>query len=217
MSDFGIFFRIGWEHIITLEALDHILFVAALAAIYMLRDWKPVLILITAFTVGHSITLALSALRLVEISIDWVEFLVPCTIVATAIFNLFLKDFTPRSIRINYLLALFFGLIHGLAFATTLRMLLAEDQSFALSMLSFSLGLELGQVLIVVGMLLLTQLLVARLGVNRRLWVILVSVVVMLLAAKMAIERWPGASARETAISLAAADGKTAPNPARSH
>src|SRR5438045_9378471 len=120
------------------EALDHLLFIAALAGIYLLKDWKQVLVLVTAFTIGHATTLALSTLRIIEVDSSVVEFLIPCTILFTAISNLFIKTFTYRSIRINYFLALFFGLIHGLAFANTLRMILAPDQSFALSMFSFS-------------------------------------------------------------------------------
>ena len=200
MSDFGFYFKIGWEHIITTEALDHIFFIAALAAIYMLKDWRQVLILVTAFTLGHTITLALSSLNLVEVSSDWVEFLVPCTIVFTALSNLFQKNFTPKSIRINYFLALFFGLIHGLAFANTLRMLIAGDQSFAWSMFSFSLGLELGQVLIVFFILLLSQLAVALLKINRKDWVIFLSSAVMALAVQMAAERWPQGNREVSAL-----------------
>ena len=191
MSDFGFYFNIGWEHIITIEALDHIFFIMALAAIYMLRDWRQVVILVTAFTVGHTITLALSTLQIVEVSSGWVEFLIPCTIVFTALSNLFQKTFTPKSIQINYFLALFFGLIHGLAFANTLRMLIASDQSFAWSMFSFSVGLELGQVLIVFLILLLAQLFVGAFKIVRRDWVIFLSSAVMALALQMAVERWP--------------------------
>jgi hypothetical protein len=192
MNDFSFYFSLGWEHIINKEALDHILFIAALAAIYLLKDWKQVLILVTAFTIGHTITLVLSTLRVVEVGSAWVEFLIPCTIIFTAVSNLFLKTFTTRTIRINYLLALFFGLIHGLAFANTLRMIIAEDQSFALSMLSFSVGLELGQVLIVFLILLLAQLFVGVLKTERRHWVIFVSAAVFSLALQMALERIPG-------------------------
>jgi hypothetical protein len=191
MSNFGFYFNIGWEHIITIEALDHIFFIMALAAIYLLKDWRQVLILVTAFTVGHTITLALSTLQIVEVPSSWVEFLIPCTIVLTALSNLFQKTFTPRSIRINYFLALFFGLVHGLAFANTLRMIIASDQSFAWSMFSFSVGLELGQVVIVFLILLLAQVIVEFLKIARRDWVIFLSSAVMALAMQMAIERWP--------------------------
>jgi hypothetical protein len=191
MSDFSFYFKIGWEHIINKEALDHIFFIAALSAIYLLKDWRQVLILVTAFTIGHTITLVLSTLELIEVDSDLVEFLIPCTIVFTAIANLFQKSFTPRAIRVNYFLALFFGLIHGLAFANTLRMIIASDQNFALSMFSFSVGLELGQILIVFIILLLAELFVHLLRRSRRDWVIFVSAVVFGLALEMAIQRWP--------------------------
>lgn len=189
MNDFTFYFKIGWEHIINLKALDHIFFIAALAAIYMLKDWKQVLILITAFTIGHTITLILSTKRIIEIDSGFVEFLIPCTIVLTAVSNLFQKTFTPRTIRINYFLALFFGLVHGLAFANTLRMIIAGDQSFALSMFSFSAGLELGQILIVFIILLLSQFFIGALKINRRNWVIFVSAAVFALALEMALQR----------------------------
>ena len=192
MSDFTFYFRFGWEHIINRNALDHILFIAVLAAIYMLKDWKQVLILVTAFTIGHTITLILSTKQIIEIDSDLVEFLIPCTIVFTAVSNLFQKTFSPRAIRINYFLALFFGLIHGLAFANSLRFIISQDQSFAWSMFSFSLGLELGQVLIVFLILLLAQLFISIVKVNRRDWVIFISAAVFALALEMAIERYPG-------------------------
>ena len=191
MNDFTFYFSIGWGHIINLEALDHIFFIAALAAIYMLKDWRQVLILVTAFTVGHTITLILSTRRIVEVNETWVEFLIPCTIVVTALSNLFQKSFTSKAIRINYFLALFFGLIHGLAFANVLRMILAPEQSFALSMFSFSLGLESGQILIVFIILLLSQFFICVLKIQRLHWVIFLSAVVFGLAMEMALQRLP--------------------------
>jgi HupE / UreJ protein len=191
MNDFTFYFSIGWEHIINVEALDHIFFIAALAAIYMLKDWRQVLILVTAFTAGHTITLILSTKRIVEVNGSWVEFLIPCTIVVTAISNLFQKSFSSKAIRINYFLALFFGLIHGLAFANTLRMILAPEQSFALSMFSFSVGLESGQILIVFIILLLSQFFIGVLRIHRLHWVIFVSAVVFSLATEMALQRLP--------------------------
>jgi hypothetical protein len=200
MNDVGFYFNIGWHHIMTLEALDHILFVAALSAIYLLKDWKQVLILITAFTIGHALTLFLSAKALIRVDIATVEFLVPCTIALTAIFNLFQKSFTPKAVRINYFLALFFGLIHGLAFAETLRMILATDQSFALAMVSFSLGLEAGQVLVVLLMLVLAQVLIHLFKVERRHWVIFLSAAVFSLSLQMALERVPGSDGEQSAL-----------------
>jgi hypothetical protein len=160
-----------------------------LAAIYVLNDWKQVLVLVTAFTIGHSITLALSTLNIVEVKTKLVEFLIPCTIVFTAATNLFQKSFTPKTIRINYFLALFFGLIHGLGFANTLRFMLARDQNLGWALLGFNVGLEAGQIVIVVIILLLAHLLLKFFKVPRHDWVLFISAGVFSLALKMAIER----------------------------
>jgi len=191
MSDFGFYFGLGWEHIISWNALDHQLFILALAAIYLLKDWKQVLVLVTAFTIGHSLTLALTVFKIIHFPGNWVEFLIPCTIVITAISNLFQKNFTARSIRINYFLALFFGLIHGMGFANKLRYILAEDQSIGWSLFGFNVGLEAGQVMVVMLALIISFLFVQLVKINRRDWVIFVSAAAFGIALKMALERIP--------------------------
>ncbi len=189
MSDFGFYFNLGWEHIISRDALDHQLFIMALAAIYLLKDWRQVLVLVTAFTIGHSLTLALTIFNVIHFPSNWIEFLIPCTIVITAISNLFQKNFTPKSIRINYFLALFFGLIHGMGFANKLRVILAEDQSIGWSLFGFNVGLEAGQIIVVMIVLLISFLFVELLKVNRMEWVIFASAAAFSIALKMAIER----------------------------
>ena len=191
MGDVGFYFGLGWEHIMSRGALDHLLFIAALAAIYLLKDWKQVLILVTAFTIGHSLTLALSVLDIIRFSSKWVEFLIPCTIVITAISNLFQKKFTAQSIRINYFLALFFGLIHGMGFANSIRFMMAKDQNLGWSLFGFNGGLEAGQIIVVLVLLLLAYVIINLLKINRREWVIFVSAAVFSLALKMALERLP--------------------------
>jgi hypothetical protein len=191
MSDFKFYFGLGWEHIMSWAALDHLLFIAALAAIYLLKDWKQVLILVTAFTIGHSLTLALSVLDVIRFNSKWVEFLIPCTIVITAVSNLFQKKFTARSIRINYFLAVFFGLIHGMGFANTIRFILAEDQNIGMGLFGFNVGLEAGQIVVVTILLLAAHLIVNWLKVNRRDWVIFLSAGVFSLALKIVLERLP--------------------------
>ena len=191
MGDFGFYFGLGWEHIISVDALDHQLFIAALAALYLLNDWKQVLVLVTAFTIGHSLTLALSVLDVFRFPTNWVEFLIPVTIVITAFSNLFQKKFTKRSTRINYFLALIFGLIHGMGFANTLRVLLARDQNLGWSLFGFNVGLEAGQIVVVIILLLIAQLIVNLGRVERRNWVIFLSSAVFALALKIAIERIP--------------------------
>ena len=191
MQDFGFYFKLGWEHIISSDALDHQLFIAALAAIYLLKDWKQVLILVTAFTIGHSLTLALSVLDVIRVPSEWVEFLIPLTIVITAVTNLFQKEFTPRTVRINYFLALFFGLIHGLGFANTIRFILADDQNLGWSLFGFNVGLEVGQVVVVLAILILAHLIVSVFKIARKYWVIFLSAAVFGLAMKIVFERLP--------------------------
>ena len=191
MSDFGFYFKLGWEHIISKNALDHQLFILALAAIYLLRDWKQVLILVTAFTIGHSITLALSVFDIIRFSSAWVEFLIPCTIVFTAIANLFQKKFTPKSVRINYFLALFFGLIHGMGFANSIRFMLASDQSIGWGLFGFNVGLEVGQIVLVIAILVVVTILVTLFKVGRRDWVLVSAGAVFGLSLLMALERLP--------------------------
>ena len=191
MQDFGFYFGLGWEHIISKNALDHQLFIAALAAIYLIKDWKQVLILVTAFTIGHSVTLALSVFDVIRFSSSWVEFLIPCTIIITALSNFFQKKFTAKSIRINYFLALAFGLIHGMGFANSIRFMLASDQSVGWGLFGFNVGLEVGQIAVVVILLLLAYLIINIFRVNRREWVIFLSAAVFSIALKMALERLP--------------------------
>ena len=191
MQDVGFYFKLGWEHIISSNALDHQLFIAALAAIYIMKDWKQVLILVTAFTIGHSLTLALCVFDIIRFSSKWVEFLIPVTIVITAISNLFQKKFTPKSIRINYFLALAFGLIHGMGFANSIRFMMADDQNIGWSLLGFNIGLEAGQIIVVTALLLLSHLIVTILKINRRDWVIFLSAAVFSIALKMSLDRLP--------------------------
>jgi len=191
MQDFAFYFPWGWKHIISWDALDHQLFIAALCAIYALKDWKRVLILVTAFTIGHSLTLALSVYDIVRFSRNWVEFLIPCTIVITAISNLYQKNFTAKSVRINYFLALSFGLIHGMGFANAIRITLATGQNIGWGLFGFNLGLEAGQIFVVFIILLLSMIIQPLLKLNRREWVIFLSAAVFSLAVKMAIDRIP--------------------------
>ena len=190
MQDFTFYFKLGWQHIISLDALDHILFVLALSAIYLLGNWKQVLVLVTAFTIGHSLTLALSVYNIVKVNDRLVEFLIPCTIVATALFNFLQRDYSKKSLRLNYFLALFFGLIHGLGFANTIRFMLAKDQSIGWSLFAFNVGLEVGQVVVVLSILLLSFLIVNKLHVKRNWWVWSLSTVAFCIALNMIIERW---------------------------
>jgi hypothetical protein len=191
MQDFGFYFQIGWEHIISKDALDHQLFIAALIALYLLKDWKQVLILVTAFTIGHSLTLFLSVKDIFRFSERWVEFLIPCTIVITAVSNLLQKSVASKAVRINYALALLFGFIHGMGFANNIRFMLIDSQDLGWNLLAFNLGLEVGQIAVVIVLLLLAYSITTLLKVNRRDWVIFLSAAVFGLALKITLERIP--------------------------
>lgn len=191
MNDFTFYFDLGWHHIISWDATDHLLFILVLSSIYLIENWKQVLILVTAFTIGHSLTLALSVYDILRINSNWVEFLIPVTIIATAIFNLVQKNFNPSSQRLNYFLALFFGLIHGLGFANTIRFMLAKAESIGLPLFSFNLGLEAGQILVVSFILLTSFALVNKAGLKRKWWVRILSSGALGFAGYMFVERWP--------------------------
>jgi hypothetical protein len=178
MSEFGLYFTLGQEHILDYKnGYDHILFVLALCAVYLMRDWKKILILVTAFTIGHSITLALATLRLISVNVQLIELLIPITIFITAVSNLFKKEELGKSkgVQINYAFALFFGLIHGMGFSNYLRAILGKDHSILSQLLAFNLGLEFGQIIVVVIFLMIAFLLVDLLKVNRRDWKLVLS------------------------------------------
>ena len=186
MNDFTFYFNLGWHHIISWDALDHILFVVALAAIYLIKNWKQVLVLVTAFTIGHSLTLALSVYDVIRINSNWVEFLIPCTIIVTALFNFFQHDFNKKTLRLNYFLALFFGLIHGLGFANTIRFMLAKDEQIGWGLFGFNVGLEAGQIVVVLIILSCSFLIVDLMKFNRRWWVWVLSSIAFLVAIRLA-------------------------------
>lgn len=197
-STFAVYLRLGFDHIADLGAYDHILFVVALAAGYGLTHWRHLLVLVTAFTVGHSVTLALATLRLVSVSTAWVEFLIPVTIVATGVFNVVETrlpadrlELPPRVQRVKYGMALFFGLIHGLGFSNFLRAMLGGEESIALPLFSFNVGLEVGQIVILGVILGVSAAVVRWTPMGGTAWTRILSGGPALAAAVMAVGRLP--------------------------
>lgn len=191
MSDFLLYLQLGWEHIISLDALDHQLFVLVLVAVYAISDLKKILILVTAFTIGHSLTLLLSVLDLVRIPSHWVEFLIPLTIFITSLDNVLMRNKPRKLMKMNYYLALFFGLIHGMGFANTARMSLATEQEIAVPLLGFNLGLELGQMLVVGMISAVYFVVVKKLKASRHDWILFVSAAVFALSLQLMLQRFP--------------------------
>jgi hypothetical protein len=175
MSEFQLYLQLGFEHILDVQAYDHILFVVALCAIYRVEQWRRVLILVTAFTIGHSLTLALAALDVIRVNMDVVEFLIPVTIIVTALFHVFRTEVAAQNVRWNYAFALFFGLIHGLGFSNYLRALMIGDEGIVQQLLAFNIGVELGQLIVVAVVLLISYLVMTVFKVKQREWVLFVS------------------------------------------
>ncbi|WP_266362828.1 HupE/UreJ family protein [Tellurirhabdus rosea] len=193
MEEFFVYLRLGFEHITDPGGYDHILFVVALCAIYTLQQWKQVLILVTAFTVGHSITLALATLGVINYSARLIETLIPITILLTAVTNFFYKAPTSRFApddskgRLRYGLALVFGLIHGMGFSSYLRSLLGRETSIVKPLLAFNLGLELGQLVIVAVILTFAFVTIEMFRTKRHDWNLIVSGIVAGMAVSLLI------------------------------
>ncbi|HYE55603.1 MAG TPA: HupE/UreJ family protein, partial [Chitinophagaceae bacterium] len=176
MQDFWLYFQLGREHIADWQGYDHILFITALCLRYLLKDWKKVVILVTAFTIGHSITLALSVLNYINIPSAWIEFLIPVTIMITALSNVLQPGEEPKKkLPMVYFFALFFGLIHGLGFSNYLKSLLGKSTNIVSELLAFNLGLEAGQLIIVAVVLLISWLCVSIFKIPRREYTVFMS------------------------------------------
>jgi hypothetical protein len=199
MSEFFVYLQLGFQHIADINGYDHILFVTALCTLYHAQDWKRLLWLVTAFTLGHSITLALSTLNIFMLPSSIVEFLIPVTIFLTAAFNISIlhrrrDEAFEQSLAIQnlqYLLAAGFGLIHGLGFSTYLKSLLGREQNIVFQLFSFNLGLECGQILIVAVVLGCTWLLTSVVGMLRREWSLVLSGAAVGVAVTLMLKNWP--------------------------
>ena len=191
MGDFGFYLREGFYHITDRKGYDHILFVMALCLPYFLKDWKRILMLITAFTIGHSVTLALSVFNKILIPSTWIEFLIPITIIITAVENLFRNNTQPKPVRFRYVAALVFGLIHGLGFSNYLRSMMGKSEKIITQLLAFNIGLELGQLLIVLAVLMVSFIFVRLLNIKQREWTLFISGGIFGISLIMALERLP--------------------------
>jgi HupE / UreJ protein len=191
MQEFTFYFQMGIEHILTPDALDHILFVTALCLRYLWKDWKKVVVLVTAFTIGHSLTLALSALNIIHFPTRWIEFFIPLTIAATCINNLVQRK-TQQTARLPliYFFALFFGCIHGMAFAGQFLSLEGKEGLIG-HLLAFNLGIEVAQLVVVIIVLFISFLFVQLLKLPGLWWLRGASVVILIFSLMWAYQRFP--------------------------
>lgn len=196
MNDFLIWFITGLEHILDWQGYDHILYVIALCVMFSVKEWKKLLILITAFTIGHSLTLAASVLNAISVKQSYIEILIPFTIITTCLVNLYYSKRLDTAQRdksfnyyLNYSLALCFGFIHGLGFSYLLKSMLGKEESIVFPLLSFNFGLEIGQLIIVITVLLFSVFLSRFTQFRKKIIEQTVSLIVGAVAVFLLVER----------------------------
>ncbi|MEN8137791.1 MAG: HupE/UreJ family protein [Bacteroidota bacterium] len=190
MDNLYTYIQLGIDHILNTKGYDHILFIIALTVLYSLKEWKTLLILVTAFTIGHSLTLALSVLNIVSINSNRIEFLIVLSIAATAIMNIIRAGKTPshNGLKAYYVLALFFGFIHGMGFANYLRAILGKSGEIITPLLGFNIGLEIGQLIIVAVLLIITLLLDILFKVRKQNFIVIASSIILGITIPMLLE-----------------------------
>lgn len=193
MSIFELYFQLGIDHILDFKGYDHILFIITLCSVYSIREWRRIIILVTAFTIGHSLTLVLATLNLIHADRDLIEFLIPLTIFLTAMANMITrKEKVSRTLHLlKYAAAMFFGLIHGLGFSNYLRTLLGQEKGIVKPLFGFNLGIEVGQLMVVLVIMILTFISVDLLKLKRREWNVALAGAGMGISLVLMIERFP--------------------------
>lgn len=190
MDDFTLYFKMGLHHVLDFSAYDHILFLIVLAVVFNFKQWRKVLWLVTLFTIGHSITLALSAFEIIKIKVAVIEFLIPLTIFITGLVNIITINKTAKgNENINLLFALFFGLIHGLGFSNYFKMMVGREEDKLFPLVEFALGIEAAQIIIVLGILSIGTLILSLKKIKREYWILISSSIVILISIKMMFER----------------------------
>lgn len=190
MDNFKLFVELAFKHVLDWQAYDHILFFIVLTVVYSFRDWKKALLLITFFTIGHTITLGLATFDIIAIKKELIEFLIPLSILITAAVNLFtVNKKNWHQSNTNIFFAFFFGLIHGLGLSGFLKMTLSDGESKLLPLLEFALGVELAQILIVILILIAGYIAQNFLRIKKRDWVLALSSIVIGIIIPMLAER----------------------------
>ena len=194
MNSFTSYLVLGLQHILNVQAIDHLLFILSITCVYRVFDIKKLLYLITAFTLGHSVTLALATLKWVRMDANWIEFLIPCTILCSALGNLRFRENKLRTKEMpwgNYALVTGFGLIHGMGFSNYLQSLLGQEASLLTPLFAFNVGLEIGQIIVVAIFLTFSTFLLEVMKSKLRHYVLVISGLIIGLVLPMILERWP--------------------------
>ena len=191
MSDFWVYFEVGMRHVLNIFSYDHVLFLIALSVPYEFKDWKKILLLASLFTVGHTITLLLSVYGIIVVKVNLIEFLIPITILITALFHLFTIGKSAKNESINAIafITLFFGIIHGLGYATYFKSLIVgTSDSKLLPLLEFATGIEGAQIIVVLITLIAAYCLQTLFRFSKRDWTLVMSSFVIGVILPMIIE-----------------------------
>ncbi|TDE31827.1 HupE/UreJ family protein [Flavobacterium ranwuense] len=191
MSEFWIYFQIGLKHVLDIHAYDHVLFLIALAIPFSFKDWKRIVLLVTLFTIGHTMALLLSVFGIIAIKVNVVELLIPITILITALFNLFTagKSSKQESINLVFFITLFFGIIHGLGFSNYFKSILGGDATAqVLPLLEFALGIEAAQIVVVFVVLILSYIVQTVFRFSKRDWTLVMSAFIIGVVIPMIVE-----------------------------
>jgi len=191
MSDFWLYLKLGLNHVLDWQAYDHILFLIVLVAAYTFSSWRKIVLLVSLFTIGHTISLLLASYNVVTVSSVWIEFLIPITILIAAVYNLFTagKKRYSESLGLFYVITIFFGLIHGFGFASYFR-IINEDKE-VLPLLEFALGIEIAQLIVVLIVLIFGFIFQTIFRFNKRDWVLVLSAIIIGLVIPMLQRNWP--------------------------
>lgn len=193
MEDFIFYIKLGLNHVLDFAAYDHVLFLIVLALPFTFKSWKKVILLATVFTIAHCISLFLSVYEILVMDVSLIEFLIPVTIFATALFNLiYVKSaLENRDLSLHFFATAFFGLIHGFGFSNYFKMLMSEEEEKLTSLLGFATGIEISQVLIVLVILSISYLLLSLLKIKSQVYVTIASILVLLITIPMLIAAFP--------------------------
>lgn len=190
MDDFTLYLKMGLYHVLDLKAYDHILFLIVLSVIFGVAEWKKVLWLVTLFTLGHSLSLTLAAYEIITIDVALIEFLIPVTIFITGTTNIFnTNKISKTKNNVNLIFALVFGLIHGFGFSNYFRGMIGKEDDKLLPLAEFALGIEVAQVIIVLGILILGWFLQMVVKVSKRDWIMVASSIVVGFSIQMMLDR----------------------------
>jgi hypothetical protein len=191
METFFTYIQLGFDHIIDIQGYDHILFIISLTILYSLKEWKSLLILVTAFTLGHSTTLAFTVLDIINFRSEKVEFLIMLSISITALLNIIRNGKTPNNVemKIYYIIAILFGFIHGMGFASYLKAILGSHGNLLSPLLGFNIGLEIGQLIIVSALLLFTFTINLIFNINKQSFIVIISSIIFGITIPILLER----------------------------